>query len=66
VVPGYQRVVIFDPIKSAVDFAKHLPRYREIVGALWKYGFADVLRLLEPPTHHHLACEKNPKNINCK
>ncbi len=38
--------MIFDQIKSAVDFAKHLPRYREIVGTLWKYGFADVLRLV--------------------
>jgi len=38
--------VIFDQIKSAVEFASHLPRYREIVGILWKYGFADVLKLV--------------------
>ncbi|HEY5811933.1 MAG TPA: AarF/UbiB family protein [Terrimicrobiaceae bacterium] len=29
-----------------MEFASHLPRYREIVGVLWKYGFADVLRLV--------------------
>lgn len=38
--------MIFDQIKSAVEFAQHLPRYREIVGILWKYGFADVLKLV--------------------
>jgi ubiquinone biosynthesis protein len=38
--------VILDQIRSAVEFASHLPRYREIVGILWKYGFADVLRLV--------------------
>ena len=38
--------VIFNQIKSAVEFASHLPRYREIVVILWKYGFADVLRLV--------------------
>ncbi len=38
--------MIFDQIKSAVEFASHLPRYREIVGTLWKYGFADVLKLV--------------------
>ncbi|HRJ71232.1 MAG TPA: AarF/ABC1/UbiB kinase family protein [Terrimicrobiaceae bacterium] len=38
--------MIFDQIKSAVEFASHLPRYREIVGILWKYGFADVLKLV--------------------
>jgi ubiquinone biosynthesis protein len=38
--------VILDQIKSAVGFASHLRRYREIVGILWKYGFADVLRLV--------------------
>jgi ubiquinone biosynthesis protein len=35
-----------DQIRSAVEFASHLPRYREIVSILWKYGFADVLRLV--------------------
>ena len=29
-----------------MEFASHLPRYREIVVILWKYGFADVLRLV--------------------
>jgi ubiquinone biosynthesis protein len=38
--------VILDQIKSAVEFATHLPRYREIVGVLMKYGFADVLKLV--------------------
>jgi ubiquinone biosynthesis protein len=38
--------VIFNQIKSAVEFASHLPRYREIIGILWKYGFADVLKLV--------------------
>jgi ubiquinone biosynthesis protein len=38
--------VILDQIRSAVEFASHLPRYREIVSILWKYGFADVLRLV--------------------
>ncbi len=38
--------MILNQIKSAVEFASHLPRYREIVAVLWKYGFADVLRLV--------------------
>jgi ubiquinone biosynthesis protein len=38
--------VIIDQIKSAVSFASHLPRYREIISILWKYGFADVLKLV--------------------
>ncbi len=38
--------VIFDQIKSAVEFASHVPRYREILGILLKYGFADVLKLM--------------------
>jgi len=38
--------VIFDTIKSAVGFGRHVPRYREILGVLMKYGFADVLRLV--------------------
>lgn len=38
--------MIFEQLKSAVEFATHLPRYREIVGILWKYGFADVLKLM--------------------
>ncbi|MCX7869741.1 MAG: AarF/UbiB family protein, partial [Terrimicrobiaceae bacterium] len=37
---------MLDQIKSAVEFASHIPRYREIVGILLKYGFADVLRLM--------------------
>jgi ubiquinone biosynthesis protein len=32
--------------RSAVAFASHLPRYREILGILFKYGFAEVLRLV--------------------
>ncbi len=38
--------VIFDTLKSAVDLYNHLPRYREIVSVLFRYGFADVLRLV--------------------
>jgi ubiquinone biosynthesis protein len=38
--------VIFNQLKGAVEFASHLPRYREIIAILWKYGFADVLRLV--------------------
>lgn len=38
--------MIFDTLRSAVDLYNHLPRYREIVSILFKYGFADVLRLV--------------------
>ena len=38
--------MIFNQLKGAVEFASHLPRYREIIAVLWKYGFADVLRLV--------------------
>ena len=38
--------MILNQLKGAVEFASHLPRYREIVAILWKYGFADVLRLV--------------------
>ena len=38
--------MIFNQLKGAVEFASHLPRYREIISTLWKYGFADVLRLV--------------------
>ncbi len=44
--PAYALTVILDQIKSAVEFATHIPRYREIVGVLMKYGFADVLKLV--------------------
>ena len=37
---------MFAEIKSAVEFAQHLPRYREIVGILWKYGFGEELKLV--------------------
>jgi ubiquinone biosynthesis protein len=33
-------------IKSAVEFAQHLPRYREIVTVLWKHGFGEILKLV--------------------
>lgn len=33
-------------IRSAVGFAAQLPRYNEIVTILFKYGFADVLKLV--------------------
>jgi len=38
--------VIFDTLRSAVDLYSHLPRYREILSILFKYGFADVLKLV--------------------
>ena len=38
--------MIFDTLKSAVDLYNHLPRYHEILSVLFKYGFADVLRLV--------------------
>lgn len=33
-------------LQSAVEFTSHLPRYNEIVRIFFKYGFADVLRLV--------------------
>jgi ubiquinone biosynthesis protein len=38
--------VILEQIKSAVEFATHLPRYHEILKVLFRYGFADVLKLV--------------------
>lgn len=38
--------MIFDTLRSAVVLYNHLPRYREILAVLFKYGFADVLRLV--------------------
>lgn len=38
--------MILDTLKSAVDLYGHLPRYREILAVLFKYGFADVLKLV--------------------
>lgn len=38
--------MIIDTLRSAVDLYNHLPRYREILAILFKYGFADVLRLV--------------------
>lgn len=37
---------MFKQFRSAVAFASHLPRYREILEVLIKYGFAEVLRLV--------------------
>ena len=37
---------MFAEIKSAVEFAHLLPRYREIVSVLWKHGFGELLKLL--------------------
>lgn len=42
---GTLEPMIFNSIRSAMDFATHLPRYREIVHILFKYGFANELRL---------------------
>lgn len=33
-------------LRSAVEFASHLPRYNEILRVLFKYGFGDVLKLV--------------------
>ncbi len=38
--------MIWDTLRTAVDFAAHIPRYREILRILFKYGFADVLKLM--------------------
>lgn len=38
--------MIINQLRSAVEFASHLPRYHEIVQILFKYGFADVLKLV--------------------
>lgn len=51
--------MIFDSIRSAVDFASHLPRYREIVQVLFKYGFANELRLAA--LEHLLGIEQEIK-----
>ena len=37
---------MFLELKNAVEFAQHLPRYRTIVGVLWKHGFGDTLKLV--------------------
>ncbi len=33
-------------LRSAVEFATQIPRYKEIIAVLFKYGFADVLKLV--------------------
>jgi len=37
---------VINQLRSAVEFASHLPRYNEIIRVLFKYGFADVLKLV--------------------
>jgi ubiquinone biosynthesis protein len=37
---------MLDHLKNAVEFASHIPRYREIVGVLHKYGFAEKLPMM--------------------
>jgi ubiquinone biosynthesis protein len=37
---------MLDHLKNAVEFASHIPRYREIVGILHKYGFAEKLPMM--------------------
>lgn len=37
---------MLDHLKNAVEFASNLPRYREIVGVLVKYGFTEKLPLM--------------------
>lgn len=43
-------------IKSAFEFAQHLPRYREIVTVLWKHGFGEMLGLVV--LHQFLGLEE--------
>lgn len=50
--------MIFQSLRSAVDFATHIPRYREILGVLMKYGFANELRLAA--LEHLLKIEPHP------
>src|ERR1700761_360534 len=33
-------------LRNAVEFAHHLPRYRTILGVLWKHGFGESLKLV--------------------
>lgn len=37
---------MINQLRSAVEIASHLPRYNEILRVLFKYGFADVLKLV--------------------
>lgn len=37
---------MINQFRSAVEFAAQLPRYNEIIRVLFKYGFADVLKLV--------------------
>jgi Predicted unusual protein kinase len=37
---------VINQLRSAVEFATHLPRYNEILHVLFKYGFGDVLKLV--------------------
>lgn len=37
---------MINQLRSAVEFATHLPRYNEILHVLFKYGFGDVLKLV--------------------
>lgn len=37
---------VIHQLRSAVEFASHLPRYNEILRVLFKYGFGDVLKLV--------------------
>jgi ubiquinone biosynthesis protein len=39
-------VPVITQLRSAVEFAAQLPRYNEIIRVLFKYGFADVLKLV--------------------
>ncbi|PWU10812.1 MAG: hypothetical protein C5B47_01620 [Verrucomicrobia bacterium] len=45
-IKGHAGGVIWDTLRTAVDFAAHLPRYREILRVLFKHGFADILKLV--------------------
>jgi ubiquinone biosynthesis protein len=49
---------MFAEIKSAAEFAHHLPRYREIITILWKHGFGETLRLMV--LQEFLGMEENP------
>lgn len=43
---NFTSILMILQLRSAVEFASHLPRYNEIIRVLFKYGFADVLKLV--------------------
>jgi ubiquinone biosynthesis protein len=55
--------VVFDQIKSVVETYHHLPRYREIFLAFFKYGFVDLMKFVHLQKLLEIADRQlNPKN----